>query len=380
MRVRLVTVVVFLLMSMPLSGCWDTNHIVDQRIISGIGLDLDQNNNLAGTVRALRLQSQGGGQFLLQDELVQSSGKSLLEVGIKLDNMLAGKTVGNKTHIIIINQKVAKQGIYEPLEFFYRNSKSYIASKVIISLDPAASVLTVDKLEKSPISFDILQTITAAEISTVIPEQSLYSLWSKMFDTHQDTILPLIRLKEPNNLILDSAALFHGDRFTGEIISGEDTTLLLLLMDQMAKTAIMNVEIEPIRTTKKQDESNKEMISFSTMKMKRNMRVNVDEASQAITCSIKVHLYGEIVNYPHISGVEKDKEALSHEIALSLNNQAKAITKKLLAANSDVFGIEGHLSAFHPKLSKQMNWDEEYRNVQIEPEFIIHITGSGLLK
>ncbi|MGO4373741.1 Ger(x)C family spore germination C-terminal domain-containing protein, partial [Paenibacillus sp. MCAF20] len=333
-----------------------------------------------GTVRALRLQSKGGGQFLLQDELVQSSGKSLLEVGIKLDNMLAGKTVGNKTHIIIINQKVAKQGIYEPLEFFYRNSKSYIASKVIISLDPAASVLTVDKLEKSPISFDILQTITAAEISTVIPEQSLYSLWSKMFDTHQDTILPLIRLKEPNNLILDSAALFHGDRFTGEIISGEDTTLLLLLMDQMAKTAIMNVEIEPIRTTKKQDESNKEMISFSTMKMKRNMRVNVDEASQAITCSIKVHLYGEIVNYPHISGVEKDKEALSHEIALSLNNQAKAITKKLLAANSDVFGIEGHLSAFHPKLSKQMNWDEEYRNVQIEPEFIIHITGSGLLK
>lgn len=380
MRARIVTIVVSLLILLSLTGCWDTDHIVNQRIISGIGLDLDQNNNLAGTVRALRLQSKGGGQFLLQDELVQSSGKSLLEVGIKLDNMLAGKTVGNKTHIIIINQKVAKQGIYEPLEFFYRNSKSYIASKVIISLDPAASVLTVDKLEKSPISFDILQTITAAEISTVIPEQSLYSLWSKMFDTHQDTILPLIRLKEPNNLILDSAALFHGDRFTGEIISGEDTTLLLLLMDQMAKTAIMNVEIEPIRTTKKQDESNKEMISFSTMKMKRNMRVNVDEASQAITCSIKVHLYGEIVNYPHISGVEKDKEALSHEIALSLNNQAKAITKKLLAANSDVFGIEGHLSAFHPKLSKQMNWDEEYRNVQIEPEFIIHITGSGLLK
>ncbi|WP_337101189.1 Ger(x)C family spore germination protein [Paenibacillus sp. YIM B09110] len=380
MRERLVTIIMFLLMPLTLTGCWDTNHIVDQRIISGVGLDLEQNNNIVGTVRALRLESKGAGQFKLQDELVQSSGKSLLEIGVKLDNMLAGKTVGNKTHIIIINEQLAKQGIYEPLEYFYRNSKSYIGSKVIISLEPAVRILSVDKLEKSPISFDILQTIKGAERSTTIPVQSLYTLWSKMLDTSRDTILPLIRMKQSENLILDSIALFHGDRFTGETITGEDSTLLLLLMNELSKTAIINVEIEPIRSNNQHEESTKEIISFNTMSMKRNMQVTVDEASQAITCSIKVHLYVEIVHYPYISGVEKEKEKLSKAIATSLNRKAEAITKKLLKANCDVFGIEGQMSAFHPKRSNRMDWDEEYRNIQIKPEFIVHINGSGLLK
>lgn len=380
MRNKVVPIIIIMLTALILTGCWDTNNIVEQRIISAIGMDLGENNSIAGTIRALRLESKGGGQFKVQDELVQSTGKSLLEVGNNLDNMLAGESIGDKTHIIILDEKLAKQGIYELLEFFYRNPRSYVGSKILISQGQAADILSLDKLEKSPISFEVLQMIQGAERTTVIPAQTLYSLWSKMFDPGQDAVLPFIRIKNSKNLFLDSIALFHSNRFTGEILSNEDSTLLLLLMDELSHMARINAEIDPIRPSGNTTDQDKEIISFNARKMKRKLHITVDEASDAITCSIKVDLYVEIVNYPHQSGVDKEKVKLNNALSLALNERAEVIAKKLLNANSDVFGVKSHLTAFHPSLTKRLNWEEHYRKVRLIPEFSVHIIGSGVLK
>lgn len=365
------------------AGCWDANNVVNQKIINGISLDAvdkkdgkdNANGSIHGTVRALRLESKGGGQFEVKDELVQTDGRSTLEVGAKLDSMLAGNIVGSKIHILIVGEELAKQGLYTLLEPFYRSPRLYLGAKILISQGNAAEILSFDKLEKSPISFDILQMIQGAERATYIPKQTLYTLWNRLFDPGHDAIVPIINLKKPKDLVTNGVGLFRGDRFTGEMLFRGDSMLLLLLMGRLSRLAQMQVDIGPRASIG----DGGQVVTYNVKRTKRSLKVRVDEQSKEIDCDITLHLYGEIVSASSVSA-EQSKARLTEALASSINDQARMVVAKLLKARCDAFGIGDELAARHPSLWQSLDWSEAYPDVRIKPEVIVHITGMGALK
>lgn len=368
MRKRLI--IILFIIIIILAGCWDQQLLVNKTLVNGISFDLTEEGKIHATARALNIQSKGGGQFEIEDEIVEAERPTVVGVGLDMDSQIAGQIDASKAHIVIVGEELAKKGMHPYVEFFYRSKDSYLSSKVLISKGKASDILATEK-EKSPIAFVILQTLNGAEEETAIPKETIFSVWKTIIDTGEDIILPYIERVESNKIEVAGVALFNDDKFTGTTLPREISSLLLLLLDKFQKTSRMAIVLEP--------ETKDRSIAFATRDLKRNFEVKVEKPGNQITCTVHIKMNIEVGSYPQDFKKELNVKELNKELSKELTEQAKEITNTLIQADCDAFGIGRRLKSFHPDVWKKINWQEEYKNVQIEPKVTVNIIKTGNL-
>lgn len=350
-----------------LTACWDQRYLVNRTLVNGIGMDITEKGETEGTVRALYMQSKGGGQFDIYDELVSTKRQNPTNLVLDLDSRIEGEIDASKAFVVILGEELAKKGIHPYLELFYRNMNSYMSSKIVISKGKAKEIISMEK-EKSPIAFVILQLLNGAESDTVIPKETIFTVWKKMLDPGEDIILPYVKKGDSNNVEIVGVALFDDDKYTGISLSGDKSSMLLSLMDQLSKTNRMSLILGP--------ENKGRSISFVAINLNRNLEVLVNQNNK-ITCKINVKMDIGVTSYPQDFRKELDIKKLNKEISDELTKQAKEITNTLLKANCDALGVGRHISSFHPELWNNINWNEEYKKVQFEPKVKVNIMKTG---
>lgn len=350
-----------------LTGCWDQQLLVNRTLVNGISVDITEEGKFESAIRVLNIQSKGGGQFEIQDELVEAVRQTPVGLGIDLDSKIIGEIDASKAHVVIIGEELAKKGIHPFIEFFYRDMDSYMSSKIVISQGKAKEILSMEK-EKSPIAFVILQLLNGAEADTVIPKETTFSVWRKILDPGKDMILPYLERVEGNKVQAAGVALFNNDQYTGTTLSKEKSSLLLSLMNQLDKTNKMALMLEP--------EGNGRSISFDTINLSRNLEVLVDKDDKII-CKIDVKMNVEVGSYPQDFKKGLNIKKLNKDLSDELTKQAKEITNTLLQANCDALGIGRRISSFHPELWKKIDWEDEYKNVHFEPTVKVNIIKTG---
>jgi Ger(x)C family germination protein len=364
---RKISLMILFIVPILLTGCWDQRLLVNRTLVNGISFDLTEEGKIAASVRALNIKSMGGGQFELNDELVKAERPTVVGLGLDLDSKISGEIDASKAHIVIIGEELAKKGIHPFIEFFYRNRDSYISSKIVISKGKAKEILSVEK-EKSPIAFVILQLLQGAEADTVIPKKNTFTVWNNILDPSKDMVLPYLERVESDKVEIAGVALFNGDTYTGTSLSKEKSGILLSMMNQLDKSNRMAMLLGP--------KSKRESISFIIRDLRRNLEVQVDQDDK-ITCKINLNLDVEVGSYPQDFKNGIDIKRLNKELSTELTKQAVGITKTLQQANCDALGIGRRVSSFHPKLWKKINWDEEYKNVEFEPNVNVNIIKTG---
>jgi len=367
------------IMALLVTGCWDANYLINKKMVNGVGIDAGKDGQIKGTLRAVVLQSKGGGQFDVKDEFVQATGDSVAKIGYQIDAMLPGTIEASKTHVFVIGSEMAKRGIMSPLEIFFRSQKGYLQGNLVISEGLASDVISSDITENNPVAFDIMQMILGAERLTNIPVQTLHSMWMKYKEEGEDPILPVIRNAEKKKLIVDSVGLCNRDQFTGIILPRDESILLLLLKDKLDKQAMLNVEIAQQAEFSDEQEA-RAPVSFEARKIKRIIDVKVNKQTNEMECDIKLDLYGSVSSYPTHLDREIDRSTLNAEMSAILIKRAKAVVAKLQQANCDAFGIGRILRAQENALWRQMDWKKTYPEIHIHPVVQVHITSTGILK
>lgn len=358
---------ILLILPIVLTGCWDQRLLVNRTLVNGVSFDLTEDGKIAAAVRALNIQSKGGGLFEIQDELVEAKRPTPVGLGLDLDSKIPGELDASKAHVVIIGEDLAKKGIHPFIEFFYRNRESYMSSKIVIGKGTGKEILSVEK-EKSPIAFAILQLLEGAESDTVIPEKTTFTVWNNILDPGKDMVLPYLERVKPDKVQVAGVALFNGDKYTGKTLPKEKSSLLLSLMDQLDKNNRMALILG--------SESNGRSISFATRDLSRNLEVQVEKDAN-ITCKINLKMDIEVLIYPQDFKNEINIKKLNQDLSDELTQKAKEITNTLVKANCDAFGIGRRISSLHPELWKKINWDQEYKNVQIEPVVKVNIIKTG---
>ncbi|MDQ0974878.1 Ger(x)C family germination protein [Neobacillus niacini] len=364
---RKIYLLILLILPMMLTGCWDQRLLVNRTLVNGVSFDVTKDGKITAAVRALNIQSKGGGLFEIQDELVEAKRPTVVGLGLDLDSKIPGELDASKAHVVILGEELAKKGIHPFIEFFYRNRESYLSSKIVIGKGTGKEILSVEK-EKSPIAFAILQLLEGAESDTVIPKKSTFTVWNNILDPGKDMVLPYLERAERDKVEVAGVALFNGDKYTGKTLSKDKSGLLLSLMNQLAKNNRMAIILGST--------SNGRSISFSTRDLRRNLEVHVNK-SEEITCKIDLKMEIEIITYPQDFKNEINVKKLNQDLSDEFTREAKEITNTLVKANCDAFGIGRQISSFHPELWKKVNWDEEYKNVQIEPVVKVNIIKTG---
>ncbi|MFB5193884.1 Ger(x)C family spore germination protein [Neobacillus sp. KR4-4] len=364
---RKIVLMILLITSILLTGCWDQRQLVNRTLLNGVSFDLNEEGKIEGAVRALYIQNKGAGQFEVQDELVESVRPTVVGLGLDVDSKISGVIDAGKAHIIIIGEELAKKGIHPFVEFMYRKMDSNLSAKIVISKGKGKDILSMEK-EKSPIAFVILQLLKGAQADTVIPNKTVFRVWNNILDPGKDMILPYLERVESNKVEVYGVALFNGDKYTGTTLSKEKSSILLPLMDQLNTTNNMVLMLGP--------SSSRRSISFATRDIKRNLEVQVDK-NQKITFKINLKMNIEILSYPQDIKKGLNIKKLNQDLSKELTKQAKEVTDTLLKSNCDALGIGRQISSFHPELWKKINWEDEYKNVQFEPNVKVNIIKTG---
>ncbi|WP_286143775.1 MULTISPECIES: Ger(x)C family spore germination protein [unclassified Bacillus (in: firmicutes)] len=348
-----------------LASCWDQNLLVNKKMVNGISFDLDQNDNVLATVRALNIENKGGGQFEVKDELVKVNRPSVSGMEVDINNKLPGLIDVSKAHIILIGRELARKGIYPYLELFYRPRQAYVSTRVVIAENKASDIITLNP-GTSPIAFVILKGLEAAEDTTKIPKETAFTAWTQITDTGRDIVLPFVTKDENDKITIGGIDLFNGDKFSGISLPNEKGSLLLLLMDRLNKYAEMAVQLGDHRS-----------ISYRVKTMKRDLDLKVDKKTKKITCRINLTLDLTITSYTGKVGEKLNKDKLNKDVSKILTKQSDEITKSLLEANCDALGIGGILSSSYPDIWKKINWDKEYKNVKFKTSVKAKIDRTG---
>ncbi|WP_226675011.1 Ger(x)C family spore germination protein [Rossellomorea aquimaris] len=359
--------VLLLVSSLTLSGCWDQRLLKNGRLVFSSAFDLTEDGNIHATA-IIRDFKEG----TPTNTEVEADANTIREVRMHMDRKISGNFEPSKNRIFILGEDLARKDVYDFLDIFYRDPNSSISSKLAVAEGEAGDILRTIEQKNVLISEYLIESITSAESFTGVPKVNLQSVCTVMFDEGKDFFVPLFRMKD-EEVIMDGTALFHKRAMSGTL-SIPESTLMLVLMNEKAKIARVVTKVD-----KEKKVNIENYITYNLVDPKTKMTL-ISSTPGNIQVELSLTTGVSIVEYPQDELADKAKvKELEKKITEHLEKETKDVIKKIQEANSDLLGIGRELIAYHHKDWKQLDWEKEYPTITIKPTIQLKIIGNGII-
>lgn len=360
-----------------LSGCWDVRLLKDNSLVVGVGLDIEDDDQILNTsvIRQIKQESGGTGKPATANVIYSAAGNTLRETRTYIEKQLGGKYASNKMQVLVLGEDLAGEDILPIIDVFYRDPRNSLGAKLVVAEGSAKDLLNKNMSEDVFISEKIYKALIETEEQTLIPGVTIQSVCPDLFDPGTDFALPYIKAKDSDNIDVAGMALFHDKSFTGTILEGEDSTVLLYLNGERGASSMLSFKVNP-----EEEQRQNQYLTTNTFLKNQKLKVKVD-GSHNITAEINVKLNVTVVEYPkdHLYNHEKVLK-LNEEISKQLTEKAEKVVEQLKKANCDYLGIGRELIAYHPETWEAIDWPSTFPMIDIKPKIEVEITGTGILK
>jgi len=215
---------------------------------NGTGFDIRPDGKIVSTVTIPLFKSGPEGTGATESQVLSEIGDTPRDARNKINHRIAEQFDSSKLMVLLLGEEYAKQDIYPGLDVFYRDPKSSLLANVAVVKGKVSDLLNI-KIQKNRLMSEYLSSLIRSEQdSTFLPLQKR-PLISDMFDPGADFVLPLIKPKKEEAQIL-GLAMFSGNKYTGQYLPHEDSTLYLLMADQKQKRHGLNLKFMKIKNPK----------------------------------------------------------------------------------------------------------------------------------
>lgn len=168
MKRVLIRFVVSLLTLTTLTGCWSSNELTDLAIAVGLGIDKNEKGEFIVSVQIINpsetasSQNAGGG-YDTPVTTYTTNGKILFEALRRLSNDVPRKIYLAHLRIVVIGEELAKEGIYDALDFLSRDHELRTDFYLIVAKEHTAEdtlkILTsIEKIPANKLFFSLEQS------------------------------------------------------------------------------------------------------------------------------------------------------------------------------------------------------------------------------
>lgn len=195
-----------------LTGCWDEHLLKNARLVYVSGLDFDESGTykMTSLLRTFsrNVSPSGGGDSSQAIDLFTGTGETVRESRLSINRAIEGEYDPSKERVLILGNEAAKSDIYKLLDVFYRNPRTPINSQIVVSEGTANSMLEHIFKEENAKGGYLYELIESAEKNTEVPELTIQTVCTYLFDEGKDFVLPYLGIdKEQNILKLRSQCL-----------------------------------------------------------------------------------------------------------------------------------------------------------------------------
>ncbi|MFQ3543424.1 Ger(x)C family spore germination protein [Halobacillus rhizosphaerae] len=221
--------ILFLLLSLLLTGCLPKNYLEQLGIITAVGYDKIDNNKLRGSmvINQFSSTSPTTSQVLIS-EAATSKGLRL-----NADTKTSHKLVSGQVRLEIYGRDIAKSGLEGYMDTLSRDAKVSDMGYLAIADNQAAELLNSANSEDAPNIGTYMQRLLEKSIHRqIIPNCTLHEFNHMYYDVGIDPVLPLMKL-ENNKAVIKGLALFKEDSFQDELPQ-EDIYKLMILKNEFS--------------------------------------------------------------------------------------------------------------------------------------------------
>jgi Ger(x)C family germination protein len=351
------------------AGCWDQNFLKQQSLAFSVGYDAaGKKIKSMSIVRSLK--PTGNGQTEPFNNTYEVIGTTPLDVRAAMNEITPGTYSMNKLRVILMGEELVKKDVYPLFDLYFREARSNINTKVIITKGKAVDFLKNGYIQGNLITDAINELLVSGEKESIVPKLTVGTLLPIMFNPGQDIILPYVE-ENNGNMKIKGLALFNERKSTGKQLLGQKASLLLLMMNKGGKTAQFSLDDKGAKNTLNRK------ITIITNKSKSKIRLKWESGQPVYTIDLKLNVF--ISEYTKGILNKRDVDKLTDFLSTSMTEMAEDVTKTLNESNCDALGL-GHIMMIeNPEKFKGYDWDKDFKDIKIVPKVKISIISNGVL-
>ncbi|TVY11354.1 Ger(x)C family spore germination protein [Paenibacillus cremeus] len=364
-----------LILTTLLTGCWDRNEINNYAFWIGTALDLSEDGKLVKSAQVavpadFKSKQGGGGSGKRGDIVLTATGTSIVDLTQQVQDKLPRRVFLGHRRSIFIGEKLARKGLVEIMDQFTRNTDTRMRTDIfVVNQGEGKDVLKIN----SP--FNQFSAIVAVD-------QDRYcrlgdtALRDVLLDVGLDGIRPSMPMVDisPNNeqekaeiMEVKSVAIFNKNlQMVGKVWGRE--SLEMFWVKGVLKEQFITEEIE------------EGSISLYESNLKKFVRTEIK--GNRIKAFVQLEGTGRVLeNNTNIDvSVTAERVPLERKLNEIKAKKVEATIKKLQQQfGQDAVGIGEEIHKEHPYQWKQLrgNWDQLFPTVEVSVKVKLKIQNTG---
>jgi spore germination protein KC len=347
-----------------LTGCWNRVEINDIAIVTAIGLDLVEDNQLRLTLQVAvpsKLVTGGTGESGGKSTIVISeTGASVSEAYRNIQGKLSRRIFFSQSRVLLIGEDLAKKGVSHIVDFHTRYSEPRINSFIMFTKGKASKIInSMPKFES--VSAEEMRELAKMSVGLKIYVRDfLNMLLTEGIEpfASQFTLKPLevsTKNKSAETQAVSGIAVFKGDKLVGWM--DEVETRGLLWIRNEIKTGVITIKIP--------EEKGGGNISMEIVRADTNIDPIIKRGELRVTVDVVTEL-SVIENDSKLSLMEtKVIEEIQKYAEEEIRKRIELIVEKAQKEyGSDIFGFGQSVYKKYPK-----EWNTHYKETW-EKEFV----------
>lgn len=379
MKKKLIMIIIILLFSTNLTGCWDMIDISDREIIFAIGVDKAENGKIMLTIQSaipdrIGTAQKAGSETKKVVNIISTTASTFNEAV----NLHALRVKSNPyfehNRIIVIGESFAKEGVVPLMDFFMRYRQSNSRCLILTCKGKAADIINWQGEEIRLPADQIVSSIKArSSIATSINEDLHQFMLKLASDTTSPSITRIDLVNQADGLsVIDIAntGVFNKDKLVGWLDNTE-TKGLAWILSQFGNGTI---EVK--------NETSNISLTYDVTNYKTTINPEIENGKIKIILDVKTE--GRIIqqdgslDFTLPDVMDKAEEDLGSEIEKEINACVLKVQKNY---ETDIFGFGEEIHRKYPVKWKpmQQNWDTEFPDLKVEVNAKAIITSTELI-
>lgn len=371
-------IVLLIMTSLFIPGCWNYSEISDKRIVSGAAVDYNKEKNMLElTVEIVRPVMEGG-QTQIKPENFTGLGDNLFNAIRNLISKTGKKVFWSHAKVFILSEDIIKEKekFLSIIDFIKRDSETRDDIMLLVSREETAKKIFETNAKVQEINSFHLEDMLQNQKS--ISKYRAVPLWKFVDELSTEGIsptLPTVNIAEFNKKKIGQifgTAVFKGLEKIGWL-NGSETKSFLFVIDELKGGTLVTekteITKEPIR------------ITFEIFNNKTKVKPIYRDGKLTMKVDIKT-----MVNIIEIDGTldfmdEKNLGMIQKNGEDTIEKMVQDVIKKVQEEyKSDIFGFGAIVSREMPELWTVLktDWENTFSKLDVEVDGTLNIRGSAL--
>ena len=354
---RLKKFILFIAASFVMTGCVEKEIIDDVNIEMGIGYDLQENNEIEGTIMVPVFKPDKNiGNFTFS--ATATSTRDLLQ---EIQRKSAQPVVTGSLEIAIFGEQISKNGIIELIDSFERDPSIGARTFLAVGEDNAKKILSGSYGNRGN-AIHLSDLIKHNTESRNLPRTNLHLFLSDFYQKGKTPYLPILKKVEPEIIDIVGVALFKDDKMVDTIPS--DRMFYFKLLTDKFSQGSFKVKVGD------------EQAAIRDLDSKHKFKLQKRDP-YSITIEIKIkgiirEYTGEMLNPATIKKIEK-------AIETTVNEECTTMITSLQEQGIDPVGL-GHFIKSKTRGFDFKRWEDDYKSLTVHVKTDAVITEVGIVE